>query len=411
MNRIRSRDNTPMLPEPPPLHAARVVFTGRLATIAPRIARQLVVAAGGRVQESVSRRTSCVVVGMGGWPLRPDGHVSVRLQRAETLIAAGARIRIVSEAEFLELVGRRPATARGKARYTAEEIAAQVGVPEETLRRWAQLSLLRAIDGGYDFRDLVSLRAIAELVGRGVRPEVIARSLVGLARVLPEVERPLAQLRIVMDHPGRLLAELDARLVAADGQLFLNFDALEESPRQIAFDAVAANATAWCARGAWLAEQERWAESAAAYDQARALDRRSAAAHCGLGLARRELGQRAAAAEAYRMAAAHDAECVEAWRGLAEIRAEQGRLREAVDAWWQVLRCASQDADAHFDMAVCLEQLGERDAAAEHWRRFVELDPDAPAAELARTFFLSLPVDPAESDKPVVCQPSDADPV
>jgi Tfp pilus assembly protein PilF len=33
-------------------------------------------------------------------------------------------------------------------------------------------------------------------------------------------------------------------------------------------------------------------------------------------------------------------------------------------------------ADAHFNLAMVLEALGSNDRAREHWRRYLELDPE-----------------------------------
>ena len=62
---------------------ARVSFTGQLASITRKEARDLVHAAGGQTVSAVSRRTSMLVVGMDGWPLLPSGEIASKLQRAE----------------------------------------------------------------------------------------------------------------------------------------------------------------------------------------------------------------------------------------------------------------------------------------------------------------------------------------
>src|SRR5690606_37773950 len=150
-----------------------------------------------------------------------SGAVSRQLRRGEELAARGARLRIVSEAEFREIVGLDPREASEGKAYNAEQIAAMTGVDPLTLRRWVQLSLVRSRDGRYDFRYIVSLRTIADLVSLGVRPEVIASSLHALARVLPGTERPLAQLRLIAAGSGDLLAEIGSGLIGKDGQLRL----------------------------------------------------------------------------------------------------------------------------------------------------------------------------------------------
>ncbi len=209
---------------PASLRGARVAFTGKLATLPRRRAIELVRAAGGEFASEVSRRTSLLVVGMDGWPLLPDGSVSKRLQRAEALRTQGRPIEILSEPAFLERLGRRSPEPAARKAYTAEVIRNLLKVRPETLRRWEQLGLVRSVEGRFDYQDLVSLRAIAELVQQGVRPETIGRSLRGLSSVMADLSRPLAQLRLVAADPHTLLAEFGGVRISPDGQMLLGFD-------------------------------------------------------------------------------------------------------------------------------------------------------------------------------------------
>ena len=205
------------------LRFARVSFTGRPVSMTWREAGEIVRTAGGEVTTSVSRRTSMLVVGLDGWPVLQDGTVSRKLVRAEELNERGATIEIVSEAVFLERAGRAPASATGSKTYSLEQVCDVLDLAPRVLKRWEALGLVRSDDGQYDFQDLVSLREIAELIGRGVAPSTLARSVRELARVLPDTERPLAQLKVV-EGAGELVAELGDALLAPDGQLVLRFD-------------------------------------------------------------------------------------------------------------------------------------------------------------------------------------------
>lgn len=368
------------------LRYARVAFTGRLAGLSRAAARDLVAHGGGVAVDGVSRRTTVLVVGMAGWPLLPDGTISRKLQIAERLQQTGQRIAIISEERFLELAGRRAPHAEVRKTYTAAAIAELLGIDAATLRRWEQLSLIRSADGHYDFQDIVSLRTLAELVQNGVRPAVIAASLHGLARVLPDTQRPLAQLKLVQENARTLLAELGATLVAADGQLFLNFDAppTEAAAPQAMKLADDGAADTWFAQAEQLEEQERFAEAVAAYRQGLELRPDDGLAHFNLGNALRELANLDQAATAYQQATTLEPGLAQAWYNLADLQQEEGRYAEAADNLRAALRAAPDYADAHFNLAVCLEQQGREAEARGHWERYLALDRESGWAQHVR---------------------------
>jgi tetratricopeptide (TPR) repeat protein len=368
----------------PTLRGKRVAFTGRPATMTRDQAREHVRRLGGEVVDSVSRRTSLLVVGMRGWPILPSGAVSRPLRRAEELASRGSGIRIASEAEFRQIVGLDPRSASDDKAYSADRIATMVGVEPATLRRWEQLSLIRSHDGRYDFRDIVSLRTIADLVARGVRPERIASSLHALSRVLPGTDQPLAQLRI-FEGDQSLLVELESGLIDAGGQLRLDFDATQSAARPVAPLAPRpVSADEWLKRGLGHESDERFAEAADAYAEAIRSRRDFAEAHFNRGNALRELDRPEEAASAYRRAVAIDPDMALGWYNLADLDEQQGRVREAIEHLQRALAIDPDFADAHFNLASCYEQLARAGEAAAHWREYVRLDPTSEWARAAR---------------------------
>ena len=129
------------------LKPPRVVFTGRLASLTTQEARAIVNEAGGVAVDTVSRRTSMIVVGMDGWPLLPDGTISRKLQRAETLNRRGSAIEILSEAAFLELAGLTERAPRLAKSYPASHVCELLGLEPAVLQRWELFGLIRAQDG------------------------------------------------------------------------------------------------------------------------------------------------------------------------------------------------------------------------------------------------------------------------
>src|SRR5262249_2893612 len=134
---------------------------------------------------------------------------------------------------FLEMAGRNECQTSLRKTHPAAEVCKLLKISPEALRRWEQFGLVRSEAGSYDFQDLVSLRTLVELVNRGVKVSTLAKSLKGLASLLPGTERPLAQLKIVADTPRAILADLGECLIAPDGQLRINFEANLKLPGTI----------------------------------------------------------------------------------------------------------------------------------------------------------------------------------
>ncbi len=375
------------------LAGERISFTGRLGSMTRREAGERIERLGGVVTPSVTSRTTMLVVGMHGWPLRSDGGVSAKLRQAERLQSSAgpggtARIRVVPEVELLERLGlRAPAEATEKT-FSPERVAEIVGVGREVIERWERLGLVRSVGGACDFRDIVSLQTIADLTTHGVALETIQNSLTSLASILPGTDRPLAQLRIVDADAGELLTQIGDALVAPDGQQVLDFAGVSrdsapggggarpidqpESADELFDKAVA------------LEEGERYEEAAEAYRRVFALEPGRSDALFNLGNTQRMLGRIEAAEEAFRLAEALDPANVLAQYNLADLLEETGRVEEAVLCLGRAVGTDAAFADAHFNLALCLEKLGRADEAGAHWRAYLRLDTASEWARVAR---------------------------
>jgi tetratricopeptide (TPR) repeat protein len=371
------------------LRNARIAFTGRLGAITPRQAAEIVASAGARFSNNISRLTSFLVIGMRGWPLLADGSVSAKLRRAEELNARGCRIDIISELRFLELANLRPAQPEQWKAYSAEEVCAALNVNPDMLRHWERFGLIRASEGRYDFQDLVSLQALAEMVQRGVKIEAIAASLHHLAARIPGTDRPLAQLKIVAAHSD-VLADFGKYRLAPSGQLCFNFDAASEcvSP-VISLESGETAATDWFEAGQAYEEEEQYEQAAEAYRRATALDPHYAVAFFNLGNVLRSIGQSDEAQEMYRHAIGLDAAMASAWYNLADLQEELGQTDGAVASLRAAVTIAPMYADAHFNLASCLEGMGKQCEALPHWKAYLEIDPDSSWAEIAKRHIAS----------------------
>lgn len=373
-----------LMPEsqPAPLPSgARVVFAGQLASMTHKDAWRAVRSAGGRPGSVVSRRTDLLVIGEHGWPLQSDGSVSGNLRRAREL-----NVRIVPEHTFLQLVGR-DASAPARKPYSADVICRLLNVTPAALRTWEKHGLVSSRDGAYDYADIVSLRTVADLVSRGVRPEKIADSLRSLESLLPGTDRPLMQLRLVSDSPRQIVAEVGELRIRPDGQLLLNFDPLATHappPGTLKLRRDDCTATEWFERGQLLEDEQDFDGAVDAYHRAIALEPRFPEAYFNLGNALRGLSRPDAAIEMYSLAAAQDPTLAEAWYNAADVHDEHGRLEESIRCLRSALEASPTYSDAHFNLALCCERTGRRDDAVKHWREYLRLDPASDWSRIAR---------------------------
>ena len=368
------------------LSGRTVAFTGRLGSMARDDADRLVRSLGGIPAPTVTARTDLLVVGSRGWPLREDGRVRTRLDQARRGRARGWRVRIIPESEFLRLIGHTPADAADAARpFTLAQAAEASGAPPEEVRRWGLAGLLPARGDLYDFRDIVSLRAIADLRARGVPLRTIQESLHTLRDVMPGIERPLAQLRL-LEADGQLLAQIGEALVLPTGQQVMDFEGVARSagpadPAPVSGRGAAEDAIDL---GLELEATGRAAEAVVAYRRAIALAPASAGAHFNLGNALRAVGRPDAAEELFRLAIALDARHELAWYNLGVLLEASGRADEAIGALDRALAIAPAFADARFNLAAALSDAGRVAEAAPHWRAYLAIDADSEWAGIAR---------------------------
>jgi hypothetical protein len=96
------------------LGGSSFLFTGKMATMPRKQAEDRVKQAGGTVASSVTKNLHYLVIGDEGSPLYSGGKKGDKQTKAESLNAAGANIRIISETAFLQMLsGTAPAVSAG----------------------------------------------------------------------------------------------------------------------------------------------------------------------------------------------------------------------------------------------------------------------------------------------------------
>ena len=128
-----------------PLTGETVAFTGTLASMAHKEAAKLVEQYGGRPVHSVSRTTTMMVVGEEGWPLESDGQASQKMQLAMQLVADGGDLAIISESDWLHLLGLQERRDEIQRAYTPAMLSRMLDVPVRMIRRWSRLGLIRPV--------------------------------------------------------------------------------------------------------------------------------------------------------------------------------------------------------------------------------------------------------------------------
>jgi DNA-binding transcriptional MerR regulator len=87
--------------------------------------------------------------------------------------------------------------------YRTKEVVQILGISRRQLQYWAQTDLVvpsvktRGGHHRYSFEDLVALKATKRLIDAGVSVQRIRTSIQALRKILPSVERPLADLVLV----------------------------------------------------------------------------------------------------------------------------------------------------------------------------------------------------------------------
>ena len=379
------------------LRGRRIAFVGKLGGFTKREAQQLVRQNGGVPVESQSSKVDVIVIGADELPLGDEELLDDPARHA----AAEGRLEIISETQLWQQLGLVEGdAARGVRRlYTPAMLADLLGVPVSVIRRWHRRSLIVPVREVhrlpyFDFQEVSTARRLAQLLASGASPSAIEKKLERLARFVPDVDRPLAQLSVIVEGKEILLRQGEG-LVDLGGQLRIDFDAhadtweagsTDSQHAIVAFDRETDRTTPEAMIN--LAERlEERGELRAAIDMYRAaLTAGGPRADVCFQVAEilYRLGEIRAARERYFMVIELDEDFVEARANLGCVLAETGELELAEAAFRGALDFHHDYPDVHYHLARTLDDLGSEDEAEIHWRTFLSLAPNSPWAEEAR---------------------------
>ena len=389
-----------------PFAGKHVAFVGKLGGLTRREAQQLVRQQGGVPVDDAARGADLIVIGADELPL---GEHDELLDEATRVAAAEGRLEVITETQLWQRLGLVEGEQHVRRLYTPAMLAELLHVPVATIRRWHRRGLIvpaREVHRlpYFDFREVATARRLAELVAAGASPAAIEKKLAELARYVPSVDRPLAQLSVIVEGRQILLRQGEG-LIEPGGQRRIDFGALESSPDDsftqdseshpatVAFqsprDSLATLENATPAEMLRLAatweDEGQLPDAIELYRAALAAGGPKAEVCFQLAELLYRTGDLAAARERYYMAIELDEDYVEARANLGCLLAELGQLDLAVAAFEGALRFHRDYPDAHYHLAKALDELNQPDAAEPHWRAFVALAPDNPWADEARS--------------------------
>lgn len=279
--------------------------------------------------------------------------------------------------------------------YTLGDVARICGVSPRRLRYWERTALLAPVAApdasegtqtAFDFRGLVTVRAIVDLLERGVPLQRIRSSVAAVRARLPDCE-PLPSLR-AWGERGRIAVRHDGVLMEPDGQLVLEWSTgagVEDLAASRSDERTRELALHWFERGCELdSTRQTYEQAATAYLRAIEADPDFADAHCNLGSVYFNQDRREEARACFERAVSLRAGHVEANLNLGTLREDDGAHESALRHYRAALETDPLFPDTHVSLALVYEKLGLPRTGRAHWRRYLMLDPTGTWADLAR---------------------------
>ena len=386
-----------------------IAFLGRLGGFNRREAHALVRQHGGVPVDPTDPRLNLVVIGADELSLSSDDLLDESLIDKATL----GELEVINETQLLERLGLVDERPNVQQHYTPSMLAELLGVPTATIRRWHRKGLIMPAREVhrlpyFDFQEVITARRLAQLLAAGASPAKIEAKLTQLARLFPDVERPLVQLSVIVEGREILLRDGEG-LVDSGGQRRFDFGAPEpfsstandrheqathdeddqdapvaktlplppQNADETSIDTLMDHAASHEAEG-------NLEDAINAYRSVLFAGSNSADVHFLLAELLYRSGDITAARERYYSALEIDEDFVEARANLGCVLAETGQADLAIAAFEGALARHPEYPDVLFHLARMLDDIGQADEALAYWRRFLALAPDSPWASEAR---------------------------
>jgi tetratricopeptide (TPR) repeat protein len=372
------------------LSNCRIALVGRFGGMTQREATNVLRTYNATVVDLDHGQIDWVVVGAEESPLAEADLLGPRIHDA----AAEGTLEILHETELWQRLGLVEIEHSVRRYYTPAMLAHLLGVSVRVIRRWHRRGLIQPVRTlhrlpYFDFQEVATARRLAEWIASGDSPKAIEQRLVDLVEVLPNIQRPLDQLSILIEGKHVLLRRGEG-LLEPGGQMRFDFDALEmglssESPSVLSitpdrFSGTGSNDQIedTLLTDAYAAEDaERLDVAIDHYHAILARDGPRAEINFQIAELLYRMNHAIAARERYYAAIELDPEFVEARASLGCVLAELGQIELAIAAFRGALALHDGYSEVHYHLASLLEQVQRIVEARHHWQRFLELAPDS----------------------------------
>ncbi len=394
------------------LQGERIAFVERLAGMSKRDAQKLVRQHGAVPVDRPDATVSLVVVGEEKRTLGDVRGVAEQFDEPARQAARRGSLKVVTETQLWQRLGLVEGEQEIRRLYTPAMLADLLETPAAMIRRWHRRGLIVATREVrrlpyFDFQEVAIARLLAELLAAGCSPRSIEKKLANLAKLVPGVKRPLAEMSVVVEGKQVLLRQGDG-LTEPGGQTRIDFNSEDDdSADNVAERAGADRSVAPATRAmpgadeadlvaplstpdemlvfaADLEAEGRLEAAAEMYRTVLAAAGPKAETNFMLAELLYRMGERTAARERYYAAIEIDEDYVEARANLGCVLAETGQPVLAVAAFEGALAYHGDYPDVHYQLARTLDELDREDEAEMHWRTFLALAPDSPWADEAR---------------------------
>lgn len=408
----------------PSLDGKRIYFFGKLAGATRRRAMQLVREHGGAVAQTLSPSVNLVVIGEKEALSREGDFWLEELNEQTQSSFERGTLDILGESAFWDLLTHVDSQTNFQPLFTAVMLAEMVNLPLATIRLWDRKGLITPAKtvrnlSYYDFQEVLTAKALRDLLRGGLSANVIEKRLRSIERIFPDLQRPLAQLSLIVEGKDVLLRK-EETLIDQRGQRRMDFEALEsehapgEEGRDFLADfgvkdepkiqngqplPILDNLFAGPLPDAEsLCELALVAETEGNLHEALAMFRAALAAggphpktcfHIAELLYR--LGDLTAARERFYMVLELDEDYVEARANLGVVLAELGDWELAISSFLGALEHHPDYADVHYHLGMLYMQHNLREKAVGHFRTYLNIFPDSPWAERVRDLIESDP--------------------